>query len=220
MAYLIPPKREHRTFNLIAPTHVLSAAMIALPQLSSRHCYSVPAVAPPLLALAHTTAICGLWNMLVCTPLPTVPRYFPPASFPSQRCLCHSDGPRGHAMVWPRRLDGRGVGGSSGGGCVGVGGLLYLSTPSSTSLHSLWGQKNVQWSNSFFICYFLCPSNHLQTADRRYLHISPVCTAILSPTVTENDKSSGCLCVILITSYSPRSLSYQSPTNHIILWVL
>lgn len=137
IVYLIPPKRKHRTFNLIVPTHVLSAAMIASPELSSRHCYSVPAVAPPLLALAHTTAICGLWNVLVCCPLPTVPLYFPPASFPSQHCLCHCDGPRGHAMVWPRRLDGRGVGGSGGGGCVGVGGLLCLSTPSSTSLHSL-----------------------------------------------------------------------------------
>lgn len=82
IAYLIPPKREHRTFNLIAPTHVLSAAMIASPQLSSRHNYSVPAVAPPLLALAHTTAICGLWNVLVCTLLPTVPRYFPQPHFP------------------------------------------------------------------------------------------------------------------------------------------
>lgn len=133
IVYLIPPKRKHCIFNLIAPTHMLSAAMIASPQLSSRHCYSVPAVAPPPLVLTHATAICGLRNVLVCTLLPTVPRYFPPASFPSQRCLCHSNGPGGHAMVWPRRLDGRGVGGSGGGGCVGVGG--YFICPHHILLH-------------------------------------------------------------------------------------
>lgn len=48
IVYLIPPKREHPTFNLIAPTHMLSVAMIAsrpaiLTSLLQHSCCSSPA---------------------------------------------------------------------------------------------------------------------------------------------------------------------------------
>lgn len=57
---MIPSKRQHRRFNPIPTTHMLSAALIALYQLSSRHHVSFPSVAVLLFAFPQTTTICAL----------------------------------------------------------------------------------------------------------------------------------------------------------------
>lgn len=193
IAYLIPPKREHRTFNVIAPTHMLSAAMIASPQRSSRHSYSVPTA--PRSCTHHS----NMWFVkrarvysathcatLLSPSLISLPAL--PLPFRWSPWTCYGMAPQ----AWWQR---------SGRvrwwwvcGCRGA--TLSVHSISHMSALPFEPKKMFIARIHSFIFYFLCPSNHLQTADRRYLHISPVCTAILSPTVTENDKSSGCLCNI------------------------
>lgn len=103
IVYLIPPKRKHCIFNLIAPTHMLSAAMIASPQLSSRHCYSVPAVAPPAprsrtrhsdmwfakRARVHSTTHCAALLSPSLISLPALP-----LPFQWSRRTCHGMAPQ------------------------------------------------------------------------------------------------------------------------------